>query len=292
MKRSSMLIVVLLLTVQSVFAESAAVVDAKQKVAAGQYKEALQSIAKSLGTSSAASDPEERDQLFMLKGEAMLQTGVPNAPGAFDSAASIAKDAKDVAPARATALLIRASLQGKYRPKVAGAELINILTPDGRKQGLAALREDLKKSVAPEFEKAMAGDTLTPMFEVLPKLIDLGYLEFSATGAATESRGELQKMGTRARELIDRELHRLKSRTDVRQSVMHSTFDGTTRGLNSDERNDVRNDVTYLKMIEKTCRDARRKAIELGFDGKAWEPLASDAADLAERNQAILEFNP
>ena len=155
-----------------------------------------------------------------------------------------------------------------------------------------ALRADLARQVQPAYEKAIDGDTLPPLISLLPKMLDLGYVEYTADGAAPKTREDLMQMGARAREMINSELRRINMRTVAIDNVSHSTWDGNTRGVHSAERDELRGNVTYLKQIDKTARDARRFAMELGFDGKVWEPIIADASDLAERSQAILDFIP
>jgi hypothetical protein len=129
---------------------------------------------------------------------------------------------------------------------------------------------------------------LTPMLNVLPSVLDIGYVEFAATGAATDTRNDLQAMGQRARDLINKEVRRISYQLNSLEIASNTTDNYTRRGLFSDERKSVEDDVEYLKKIEQTARDARRRAIELGFDGKAWEPVIADSADLADRAQALL----
>ncbi len=285
---------VLLLAAQIAAAEEPAVADARAKVEAGQYKEALQSIAKTLNGMPRDGDPDVQYQLFMLKGESLLQTkAYAAASAAFESAAYATRDPKLIAPARATAVLIKASMTGKYRPRTGGgAEPIDIISTATRPQAMAALRADLARQIQPAYEKAIDGDSLPPMINLVPKMLDLGYVEYMADGSAPKTREDLARMGARARELINAELRRINTRTVQIDNVSHSQWDGATRGIHSDERDELRNNVTYLKQIEKTARDARRFAMELGFDGKVWEPIIADSADLADRSQALVDFIP
>jgi len=273
-------------------ADSPAVLDAKQKMDAGQYADALQSIAKSLAATSKETDAVERYQLLMLKGEGLLHTGAFDlAAGAFDSAAYTATDNRDVIAARADALLVRASPTGKYRPD-AVAEPIDIVNPESRKKAFAAMRQNLAKSVKPQLEKALASPTLQPMIDLLPSMLDLAHLDMALDGSVTTTKDDLLKLGVRARELMNTELRRVSIRMAVMENAANSWDGGFRRGLNSNERNDLRDTVTYLQRIDSTARTARRRAIELGFDGKAWEPIIADAGDLAERAKAILDFTP
>ena len=68
----------------------------------------------------------------------------------------------------------------------------------------------------------------------------------------------------------------------------NSTQDYTRRRLFSNEQQSVQDSIDYLRKIEQTARNARRRARELGFDGTPWEPVIADAGDLADRAQALL----
>jgi hypothetical protein len=50
--------------------------------------------------------------------------------------------------------------------------------------------------------------------------------------------------------------------------------------------------VQYLKQIEQTARDVRRLGQTMGLQTAAWEPIASDSADLIDRAQAMLSVGP
>ena len=291
MKRIVCLLMLVMVSVS--LAQDPPVTEALNLMNAGKYKEALQSIAKSTATMTRDSDRDQQYQLLMLKGECLLQTGSYGAATtAFDAAAKSATDAKQIAPARANALLIRAAQAGKYRPRTGNAQPIDIVPIATRPAAMAAMRSDMARQIKPQLDRALNGNTLPPMFEVLPKLLDIGFLEYTADGSAPNTRADLQQLGGQARELMNSELRRISQQTRVIENNAGSSWDGNTRGLYSTERDALKNNATYLKQIEQTAREARRRAIELGFDGKAWEPVIADAADLADRTNALVEFVP
>ncbi len=154
------MLVVLLFAGGIVRAESPAVQEAKQLMVAGQYPEALKSIAASLNGATKETDPGERYQLLMLKAESLLHTGSFDlAAAAFDSAAYTATDHQAIIVARADAVLVRASPQGKYRADAA-EEPIDIVNPESRKKAFVAMREKVAKSIKPQLDKALASPTL------------------------------------------------------------------------------------------------------------------------------------
>ncbi len=128
------------------------------------------------------------------------------------------------------------------------------------------------------------------MIDLLPSMLDLANLDLAIDGSITTTKDDLLKLGARARELMNTELRRVSIRLAVTENAANSWDAGYRRGLLPAERDDLRDTVAYLQRIETTARSARRRAIELGFDGKAWEPIIADAGDLAERARAILAF--
>jgi tetratricopeptide (TPR) repeat protein len=276
----------------SASAQSAAAKDASTKMQAGEYKEALKVIAKQLEITGAGAQ-EERYELLMLRGECQIQTGqYAGARATFDLAATLTGDAKQIAEARGTAVLLRSSSDGKYRPQGMNSAVIDIVKPDTRREAFEACRIDKVKAIQGKYTKALEGTSLKPMMDLLPAMLDVGYLEYLGAGKATETREQLKAMGDRARELMNEEIKRIRYRAGALGSVAHSQYDGMSRGLHSNERTELRGNVTYLRQIEKTARDIRRRAIELGFDGKAWEPVIADAGDLADRIEAIIDVQP
>src|SRR5436190_497403 len=267
--------------------------DAQQKLDAGQFKDAITVVTQALTRTRPDDDSAQRAQLLTIKGEALLRMGqTATAASTFDMAVKSAPDVRTAALARANGLLIRAASQGKYRPKSGGGQPIDIIDPESRKQAFAALREDLSRTVKPKMQSALNGKTLPPLLDVLPAVMDLGYLEYAATGSAPTARDDLKELGARARELMNSELRKLRHQIDVLEDASNSQDNWNRRGLFSNERNWLANQVPYLRKIETTARDARSRARELGFDGAVWEPIIADAGDQADRAQAMLDMSP
>jgi hypothetical protein len=263
--------------------------DAQQLFDQGKYPEALRTIAPALSKLKPDDDSGQRYQFLMLRAECLLrQNQRISAGGSFDLAVKCAPDLKTAAIARANSLLLKQSPNNRYTPK-AGGEPIDILDPQSRAHAFDALRTDMAKTVQPKYQQAMDGTSLQPMLNVLPSLLDIGYLEFAATGSAAETRNDIQAMGQRARDLINSELRRMQHQINALEVAANSNDNYTRRGLFSDERTMVQEDIDYARKIGQTARDARRRAKELGFDGQAWEPVIADSDDLAERAQALLD---
>ena len=119
----------------------------------------------------------------------------------------------------------------------------------------------------PRLDGAMSATSLTPMFEILPQILDVAYLEYASKGSATQTREEIKGLGARARELISVELRRIRHDTMTLEMVANSIADDNRRGLYSTERTRGAETVNYLLQIEQLARDVRRRGTELGFDG-------------------------
>lgn len=273
-------------------ADSGLVQEIRQKVDAKQYQDAQRQITTALSAIRSDDEGTDRFQLLMLRGECLLQTGQrASAVTAYELALRCAPDTRGAALARAHVLLLKASFNNQYKPKQgANTTPIDILDRESRKAAFAAMREDQAKTLAPGLRTAMQAHTLPPMLNVLQPLLDVGYLEYASKGSAEETRAELQSLGMRARELINADLRRIRRETSTLEIAANSAAsDYTRRGLFSQERTQAKETIEYLKKIEQTARDVRRRAIELGFDGSAWEPIIAESADVADRLQALLD---
>jgi hypothetical protein len=272
--------------------------DVQKLVDQAQYRPALQQIAKLLPQAQ-QSDPatqQQRYTLLMLRGECLLQLGERSyAVQAFDTAAREAQDPKSSATARATAVLVRRSTGAAYKPK--GGKPIDILASDSRKQAMAALDTDLAAAVQPKINAAINGNTLQPMIDLLPAMLDLDALECTATGAPGQTRKQLMAMGQRARELMNREIRRAGLRLDELVSLSESNWRGANytvtgqtvrRNFTTPQLNEMQTMLAYIKQIDSTARQARQFAREMGLDGKPWEPVIADADDLIDRFNAVL----
>src|SRR5688572_6136629 len=270
---------------------SEAVQTAEQMVAAGQYNEALQFVAKHLTQGTRDAKSPERYQLLMIRGEALVRSNKASLAGsAFDQAVRAAPDGRSAALARANVLLIKASPSGKYTPKSPGAEAIDIANPESRRDAYGALRDSLSHAFQPKLDKATKSKKLEPAFEALPAVYDLAALELASGGSTEQTQADVKVLGGHARGLIEEQMSRIGHRMSAMEDLANSGADFERRGLYTNEQKDLRKMIDELRRIEQTARDVRRRAHELGFPGTAWEPIAADATDLVEAGEALLEF--
>ena len=107
----------------------------------------------------------------MLRGECLLRLGERvYAHDAFDAATNATTDIPKAAAARATAALITLSRGPQYKPAGESEEPIPIVPPQSWKRAMRAAFKDLLDRDMPAIRKALEGDTLPPMLELVPRL--------------------------------------------------------------------------------------------------------------------------
>jgi hypothetical protein len=302
-RRAAFAALIVLFSMSAAFAADAPSLDAAQAAyGAGDYRKSLQEIARLLNSTLPGTGPgtQTRYDAFMLRGECLLQLKEPTlAVAAFNSASNVSKQDPhpgETAAARGLAMLVQASPGLKYAPKSADASpAIDITQPDSRKKALAAMFDDRLAEVKPLVEKAMKGNSLVPMMELLPKLRDLYSLEWAATGKADVTLPIGKAMGERARDLINAELDKLNKRIaqleDLANEPMYSDnggFRGQTasrRGLTSTEQDELKDAAAYLEKIRQVAQEGRRINRRLGGTGEAWDKILADVGELEDRAQ-------
>jgi hypothetical protein len=266
--------------------------DAQRAHADGDYREALRHIAQAM--SSGQLSVEQRYSLLMLRGDTLLRLGERMlASNTFNQAANLHPDVRETALARAMAELARRSPNNQYRPETGPTlEPIDIVSPDSRPQAFAALFADTLASLRPRVRAALRADTLPPTIALIQPVIDMGAMEYQATGAADETRQILTELGDHARVLMSREIRRLGFRVghlmDLSHSIQDSSWGFSRRGLQFPEERELRELAAELRQIAEVAQESRTRARELGFDGSAWESIICDAFDLAHRAEAVL----
>ncbi len=269
---------------------------ARASFASGDYRGCLGKISKLLTTSAYKSDSPERYDLLMLRGECLLKLKQkPGAQAAFESAQRMMRKQEDVQrAAAATALisLVKASTPALvYQPKK-GGNAVDIVEPASRQKAMGLLMDDLRQRVRPEYQKAMTGDTLLPIHNLLKSAWELYSVEMAATGDVAGTSEKLQELGAHARKLIGDELKRLNARLDQLEDLAGEPtggdygYGGGVRGLRTDERNELQGLASELVKAEETIQNAGRIARLLGRSGENWDALlteCSTARDSAQR---------
>jgi hypothetical protein len=274
--------------------------DLRADYAAGQYRPCLQKISRYLSSPTAKAGSVERYDLFMLRGDCLLQLKQGNlASDAFDSAARTLKathDLKRIAPARANSALIKASPGLAYKSEHTGGEAIDILQEASRTRAMTALLSDRLDAIKPQIDSALQATTLTPLKDLLPAISDAYMIELTATGDSKDTLSIAKSLGEHARALIEAQLQKMDGRIDDLYNLAIEPTLNTTgpdsigyRGLTSPEREELQQMATELKNIKTFSLRGRAINRVLGGTGEAWDKIlfnCDDCEDRAERAYA------
>jgi hypothetical protein len=272
--------------------------EAQACFASGDYSGCLRTVSRLLAGNAAPPGTVERYELLLLRGECLLALRQQVAAAeVFDAAANVLgepRDLKQVAAAKALAVLIRASSNLKYKSRTTDSDGIDIADPMTRKNAINVLRADRRAALAPDIDKALHDNSVIPTQELLPALWELYALEYVATGDVAETMADLVQLGEHARGLTAKELARVVARLvylrDLAREVALS--EGARqlisyRGLNSHERRELHELADYLVKIQAALGHARRVSRLIGStdEEQRWNALLADCAaarDIAE----------
>jgi hypothetical protein len=185
--------------------------DLQKLLDAKQYKALLPKLSAALALRGPAAAGYDRYQLYMMKGEACLQTRAKSAAmDAFRQAAKLTSDHDALARATADAVLAR-EVAGNmtYTPKTGfprgdKPEPIDILaSDDGRKSAFEALEQDLLAKAKPRVEAAKKSTSLPMIMEAARGLSDIGPVEFMADGGDGDVSALLGDLGNQVCKLMD-----------------------------------------------------------------------------------------
>jgi hypothetical protein len=174
-----------------------------------QYAPALQKITASLALKGQAAKTVDRYQLFMLKGECLLQTKATRlALDAYAAATKEAANDHDRVLAEAHETLVKESKGFAYTPRTAatpGAEKarpapIDILNIDSRRKAFAALLTDELATNDAKIKAAKTGKALPPIAQLFAPLARMEGFELASTAGGT---GEAVKVKAVRAELTD-----------------------------------------------------------------------------------------
>jgi hypothetical protein len=285
----------------AVGAEQATLSGAQADFTAGQFRPCLQKIASLLNTPDAKSSVQTRYDLFMMRGECLIQLKESSlAIDAFNAAAKLGKSATDVAPsaiARANAMIIQRSPGFQFKPDGGGAP-IDIVSPDSRKLAMKTLFDQILAKTKPQIDQAMKGTSLTPIQQLLPTLTQMLALEQASTGQTTQTMDLGQQIGDHARQLITSEVDLLSGKiTELTNLANEPSYSDngrrgstyTRRGLTSIEQDEVKAAGEYLRKIVIVCQDGRKINQRLGGTGEAWATIIADASDAMQQAEITYE---
>jgi hypothetical protein len=176
----------------------------------GQYQQMLPQLNRTLADKASIAKPDAHYALLVLKGEAMLQMKASDsASDAFRAASLAGADDKSTQIARATVTLIGKSSALKYQPKAKAEDKksaqpsISILSSSDRKQAFAALFTDMQAVDAPVVTSAVQSSSLPSIAAAARQVDALRDVEVAATDSDAQSKELLQKLATRASDLMN-----------------------------------------------------------------------------------------
>jgi hypothetical protein len=288
------LLILLTLSAAGVWGQPASIDDARADFGRGDYRGALQKISKLLGPPNEPL-PGDRYDLLMLKAECQLQLKDRlGSATTFKSAAKSAGDVKQLAAARANAVIVERSSNGKYTPAMSvGEQPIDIMPLESRKVAMARLEQELWSRNARDIDQAMQAESLPPIEKAFKVVADAYCLELATTGEAKQTGVTVHELGTRAYRLMEAEVTRSARAIDQMSQLASSAqaYGGgwvvSARGLLPAERDQLRERMAYLSKIQARAREYREIAFRLGGDHEKWDALVAQITDALADAEAL-----
>jgi hypothetical protein len=233
----------------------------------------------------------------MLKGECHLQLkDRVGARTAFKSAEKEAKDVKDMAAARAQALIVERSNSGRFTPAIGqGGEPIPIILIDDRKRAMTMLQDELWAKYKPDVDAALRAEQLAPIEKIFSSIADIYSLELFVTGDSAKAGDVMRQLGAHTYELMTNDVAKKASRVDYLMQVANSAVDfghgwaSTRTGLTSPQRNEVKEMIPYLTQVQKRASEYRGIASRLGGDEAKWNGLVADTTDALNDAESLAD---
>jgi hypothetical protein len=269
---------------------------------AGDYKGALQMLARVVNLRGAAGAAYDKHALWTLKAESHLRLKQLKPAGeAFGMAARETDDPVQAATARATQRMLaeaKAYRVTRRVPAKGKARSADVLDPEQRADALAILYEDERAATRPKVEAALKSRTLAPIAEALKLAEGLKDLELAATGGDADLSGLRRDLTERAKKLMSKELARVgKDVTAIqetarqpverrrRRTSRHAAgdsggFAGSYEEVTSRPRGLYGDDAEDLRAAIETCRQVAQAAESLGS-------AASDSVDPDEVQEIV-----
>jgi hypothetical protein len=271
-----------------------------------KYQDLLKGVTKALALRGAASQPYNRADLLMLRGEAYLHLKQNSqAADSFAQAAKAASDDPDKsAIAQATDLLIKRSKPTGYLPRTASTQPavkqgtpLPIIDKEERKIAFAALLDDELTAAAPKVKAATNGNSLMPVIEAARVMIDLRSIEIAAGEGDAKTKSIAERLGQRAHTLIDGALKSMNTRVEQvwsSASTSYSTQSQTTlrtrvygmKGMTSVESGDLKNVIATCEKIVPVAND-----LSTVTGGTELSGDATEAQRLLKRAHEVLEYD-
>ena len=285
-----------------------------------QWQPLLQKTSRVLPLRGQAAQNYDRYQIYMWRGEAQLQLKANSqAVAMFKDAAEETTEPEKIATARASALLVKRSNNGKYTRKSpatqpAGEKTFDVTDPAKRKDAFVALAEDEAAALEPKAKAAAAGKSLKPIADMFQMVEDLRAAELAGTGKTDRTDGLITPLAAHAKTLTGDEVQRQKQRVDKIDASANKIIDysaplrsrggpyGPGAGSNSNriptekrykKQGLLGTDERDLKDVIATCKNVESANAQLAqaFGQTLGAPLlevASQAKAVGEKANVVL----
>ncbi len=289
-----------------------AVAEIQNDLAQKQYAAAIRAASKLLALRGDAASGFSRFQVTMLKGDAQVGSrAMAAARTTYHDALRETRDPHEKALATWTAELFRQAKGTTYVPHVAGPGAANngpidLIDPEGRKAGFAALLDDQLSVLSPQLKQAAGSPSLPQILPVVKQVQSLAELDEIASGTDARTAAAAATLLDHARNLMANALKGMWTRTgDIYSSATQTvTGSGGTVLVNGQpvpqtitSQNGLSNsDVNELRAMIDTCgkiSDAAAVFAPLahGTADKDWGAILNDATRVAGRAHDVLTSN-
>jgi len=274
----------------------------------GDYRTAIQQIARVMRLRGAPAQPYDHDALQLLRGKTLLAMEDPRAAKrAFEEART--SQQPDIAmTAHGYVTLLSRSKLSIYTKRSGDKAQINIADPKNRAEAFNALLDDELPAFQKEAAAATKADNLNPAIALVPKMLDLAGVDYAATGKCERVQSIAKEVGVHARELIQSELKAQDQKITAIENMANQLIDTggyagrgthrgrggwnndvTRRGLVSDEREDLYQLVEYLQKVEDTTKRGQAVAKAVNGETAAWDALVEQAGLVKNHAQYVLD---
>jgi len=275
--------------------------DLKQMHDSGNYRGCLQQIARVMQLSASAGGGYDKYELLMLRGDCLLHLDDSVTAIAAYNAAAKSPVPSQANEAIATVLLIKKSNHDLIFSASGGLTGgLSIIERDNRLKAIGQLFSREFSALTPRIKEALAANTLIPIIKLQPQLEEAYALETTATGKDEQLEPLLKEIGEHSCELMSRELQGMLERSGQIRTLADKQYDtgmitvwGTSvvdrRGLNSKERQELRDMIDYARRIGDAAVNSQKTSVQLGADGKNWDPVLRLGEKVVREAQNVLE---
>lgn len=272
---------------------------------AKQYRTCLQQIARVIRQAQVPGGAWDKYALLLMRADCLLHLRDGASARQAYEAAEKAPTEEQWARARAMAFLISQSPGLKYTPRTAQGEPTDITEDANQPKAMNLLLTDELVAIQRDVRRVTTAQNMEPIQEFVPRLQDLYATELIVTGGkSAQVEPIVKEVSQAALGLVQRELNQVGQKmqniqTSSTQPGGATMMGGSTdwwvdpgvvrRGLYPEERQWLREAGDYLNGVEQTAEKGQRMASKLGDQSTQWGAAVTQAQQLQQQAQAILE---